>query len=373
VPIVKETNLHHVQPVASKFIIDRLTALWALNEAGLGGLMHAIKSPFTGIFVGGMAIILIAMIAYHADKKTITVLKATSIVLIVKALVSPHSPFPAYLAVGFQGVAGAILFKILPSFRLAALTLGVVGLSESAWQKLVTLTLIYGNSLWQSIDLFFNYIFQVFGLTGQNINLHVSITLISLYLGLYLLAGFLIGYLAGIMPAELIRTMKQQDISITQKLSALNRSVWSVTPSRQSFWKKPAFSIGLILVAIIVVLTLLNPELKGIYQAIYVLLRTCVIIAAWYFVVAPLVTKLLGKFLSRKKQEYSTEVQQILLLLPQLRGAAVIIWNHAKQFRLLRRVNYFLLTLISYTLSYQPPEKESGSDDLQATVNPKAP
>ena len=35
--------------------IQRLTALWALNECGLGGILHAVKSPFTGLVLGSIA------------------------------------------------------------------------------------------------------------------------------------------------------------------------------------------------------------------------------------------------------------------------------------------------------------------------------
>ena len=349
----------NVPQPASPYIINRLTALWGLNEAGLGGIMHAIKSPFTGIFVGGIAIILIAMIAYHADNKIKAILKATSIVLIIKALASPHAPFPAYLAVGFQGIMGAALFGIIPSYRLAALILGIIGLTESALQKIIAVTLIYGNSLWESIDLFSNSIFQEFGLTTSGQNFHISIILISLYLGLYLLAGFVIGYLAGSMPAELKRTLTQHTEILSQKLSVLNQSAWPAVVTPRPFWKRTAFRISVVLVAIMIILTVLNPQVKGISQAIYVLIRTCVIISFWYFAAAPLLNKLLTRFLSRKKQKYTSEVEQIVFLLPHLRGAAVIIWNDSAQFHLLRRLKYFLLTLIAYALTSQPLEKEN--------------
>ena len=43
--------------------IQRLTALWAFTESGLGGIMHALQIPFTGLLVGGMAVIMISLIA----------------------------------------------------------------------------------------------------------------------------------------------------------------------------------------------------------------------------------------------------------------------------------------------------------------------
>ena len=76
--------------------VERLTALWALNEAGLGGLIHAMRVPFTGIVVGSTAVVLIALIAFFAERKAQAILKATVIVLLIKAAASPHTPLPAY-------------------------------------------------------------------------------------------------------------------------------------------------------------------------------------------------------------------------------------------------------------------------------------
>jgi hypothetical protein len=353
------------QPVeSSRHIINRLTALWGLNEAGLGGIMHAVRSPFTGIFVGGIAIILIAMIAHYAERKSTAVLRATLIVIMVKALVSPYSPLPAYAAVCFQGLAGAVLFRILPSYRLGALLLGILGLSESAWQKIIITTLIYGNSIWESIDLFFNYLTQLFGLAAPGGNIHFSIFLISCYAGLYLLAGVLIGYLAGIMPAELERVMSRQDTSVICELAAKQEATPPSGRRRRPLWRRGAFRISVVLFGIIIILTLLNPSWSGVSQAVYVLIRTVVILAFWYFAAAPLLNKILTQFLNRKRKDYSAEVGQVLLLLPHLRGAATIIWNHSAQFRYGRRLKYFLLTLVSYTLTYRPAGRESGPDEI---------
>ncbi|MDV7397666.1 hypothetical protein RZS08_40070, partial [Arthrospira platensis SPKY1] len=117
-----------LQAGGERSILIRLTALWALNEAGLGGLMHLFKSPFTGIFVGGTAVLLISLIGYVAEKPGPAIMRALTVVLIIKAMASPHSPLTAYLAVAFQGVMGAALFSVLPSFRLAALLLGPLAL-----------------------------------------------------------------------------------------------------------------------------------------------------------------------------------------------------------------------------------------------------
>ena len=66
----------------NKIAIERLTALWALNECGLGGVMHAFKLPFTGILVGGVSVLLITLIALFATKIGPALIKALTIVLL---------------------------------------------------------------------------------------------------------------------------------------------------------------------------------------------------------------------------------------------------------------------------------------------------
>ena len=92
-------------------IITRLTALWALSEAGLGGVLHAIQFPFTGLLVGGFAIVLISLIAYFSDHKWDTIFRSLLVVLIIKLAVSPHSPPTSYLAVSFQAFMAALIFN----------------------------------------------------------------------------------------------------------------------------------------------------------------------------------------------------------------------------------------------------------------------
>src|SRR5438045_6606034 len=87
--------------------VQRLTALWAFSESGLGGIMHALQIPFTGLVVGGMSVIMISFIAQISDHQYREILKSAMIVLIIKAMVSPYTPFPAYIAVSFQALSGA--------------------------------------------------------------------------------------------------------------------------------------------------------------------------------------------------------------------------------------------------------------------------
>ncbi|MGB3083465.1 MAG: hypothetical protein WBB21_02015, partial [Saprospiraceae bacterium] len=77
-------------------IIFRLTALWALNESGLGGFLHALNFPFSGLIIGSIAVALISFIIYFSGTDKKTLFNALIIVLIIKLLMSPHSSVTAY-------------------------------------------------------------------------------------------------------------------------------------------------------------------------------------------------------------------------------------------------------------------------------------
>jgi hypothetical protein len=65
-----------------------LTALWAFVEAGLGGFLHALHLPFTGIVLGGFAVLIISLLAMCYDKPFAKIVQATLIVLAIKAAVN---------------------------------------------------------------------------------------------------------------------------------------------------------------------------------------------------------------------------------------------------------------------------------------------
>jgi hypothetical protein len=80
-----------------KRAIERLTALWALSESGLGGIMHAIKIPFTGLIVGGIAVIIVSLICVLSGCRWKLVGQSLLIVLAIKMAISPHALLPPIL------------------------------------------------------------------------------------------------------------------------------------------------------------------------------------------------------------------------------------------------------------------------------------
>src|SRR5690349_19440211 len=93
----------------SSVIYYRLIALWAVCEAMLGGIIHGLKIPVSGLVIGSCAVTCISLIGWYYPVKG-AILKATLFVAICKMILSPQASFPAYIAVFFQGILGELLF-----------------------------------------------------------------------------------------------------------------------------------------------------------------------------------------------------------------------------------------------------------------------
>ncbi|MFM9947240.1 MAG: hypothetical protein ACKV1O_04820 [Saprospiraceae bacterium] len=331
-----------------RLIMIRLTALWALNEAGLGGLMHLFRSPFTGIFVGGSAILLIALIAHFSKKPGAAILRALLLVLIIKGVVSPHSPLPAYLAVSFQGLLGALLFSRLSSFRLAALLLGALGLLEAALQKLLVTTLLFGMPIWKAIDAFVDSVLQKFGVMDTDEAVRGSLWLIGWYIGLYFVSGLLIGWLAGRLPAE-VKTAAGR-LSVPE-ISGTEDEPSGKRPHR-AFWQKPALRWIAFLLLLLTAIYLFAPASREVLAPLWLLVRVVGVIAVWYFLLAPLLMRLLQRFLQKKASEYREEVAAALELLPVFRVLAKAAWAETRPMKGWRRWKEFAIRIITYALLY---------------------
>jgi len=339
--------------LSSGLALERLTALWALNEAGLGGMLHAFRVPFVGLTVGGIAIILISLIAHSAKNKYAAVIKATLIVLIIKAAVSPHSPPGAYIAVAFQGFLGAALFSLIPNFRLAAMLFAVVALLETACQRLITMTLLFGKSIWEAIDAFAMQAFHALGVQLADDALAASWWLVGLYLGIYLLGAVLIGWWAGRMPAAIeavpVDGLDQQWQSAGLTPAPANR------PGKKSLKRWILLAALLIFVMSMMWYT---PQGNGGIRAVYIFIRTLLIIAVWYLLLAPLLMFLLRRFLNKKQSRYSREVSNALAVIPSLRRLAVLAWKNSAPRRGPARLYAFLSMLIAYSLCFEAPKPD---------------
>lgn len=332
----------------NKSIIDKLTALWALNESGLGGFLHVFNTPFTGLIVGGIAILLISLIAYYAENKWQAILKALLIVLIIKMAVSPYSPFGAYVAVSFQAIFGAFLFTKFSWKGATLMVLGMVTFLESALQKLLILTIVYGTELWEAINIYGAWVQKKLDFISETSTTSV---LVTVYLLVYGICGILAGFFIKSM-IKIIANKKESDFYIESDGLSLENKDSKVTFRTKVIW------VWLITVAIIVLaFSFFGGDLFGWKKGIYIMLRSFLILMLWYLVIGPLLLKLVRKYLNKKESQYKEDITNAMDLFPYFRQIISYTWKETKHLKGYTRFKHFMANSISNCIHFKIPSE----------------
>ncbi len=328
----------------------KLTALWAFSESAFGGILHALTIPLRGLFINAAAVLFISLIALFS-KSSKEILKSTLIVILIKALVSPHSPLTAYFAVSLQGLLGYLLFYSNKFYHTSALFLGILTLFFSGIQKIVVLTILFGNTLWKSINIFINQVLKEFLSLGVHSDMHYGYLLMGIYVSIHLLAGVFIGIYAGRLP----RKLKFYSQQIPKDI--LNESEKDI-PHKDKKKKKKSWLFrptGIIIITIsitVLIYTYIFPAKTNIVaiEVIIMLIRSVVLTFIWYVLLAPIVKKVFHNYLSNKKSVYAKEIDEIINLFPQFRKVVSYCWKNSKDKNGFKRIQYFLSTSFYYLL-----------------------
>lgn len=261
----------------------QLTALWAFVEVTLGGLLHAIRLPLTGLVVGGSAVAILCVMALKSQHVWKDVIRATGVVLVVKAGASPHSPIPAYLAVSFQGFAAALVFSVIRNYKVAAFFFSLIAMMESALQKLLTLVIMYGESLKDALDIFMGAIAKELGLNSINSSSAWTGTawLAAIYVSIYIVWGAILGWRMSSFPDRLSSLI--EIIRYKQKVYKEPNSMYRnrLTSNKYMFW----FVYLIVLVAMVLILGLVEDSKHNIS---YVLIRSISATLMLFLIINPL-------------------------------------------------------------------------------------
>ncbi len=336
---------------SGKNAVILLTALWALSEAALGGVLHIFRIPFTGLFIGSSAVLLITLISFFSRKRG-EILRAAVIVLIIKAMVSPYTPINSYAAVFLQGLIGELFFSVIINRNIAALLLGVISLLLSAFQKLFVITIIFGMNIWKSIDLFGNYIVSQFMFeSADSTAFQISLSLTALYVFIHLAAGIFAGLGSPRLGKQIVREFKNKDRIIDINFNPAAEPV--VRKKSRRFAKKVSGYLIFGIAFSIMLFSYIFPvfEKSQGTAAMIMVLRSITIMVFWYFILGPYVLKRVRKFLAKKEHRYSAQVEDILNLFPRLKLIVKQSWVESKKYKKFGRVNKFLLFLIVRILS----------------------
>jgi len=325
----------------------KLILLWAFSESALGGMLHALRIPLTGLFVGGSAVIFISLIAYYSKNKA-SIIHATILVLIVKFVVSPHTPLPAYFSVFAEGLLGFFLFNILKLKKSAPILLGIFSLLFSSLQKILVFTVLFGMTLWESIDVFIEFVLKQLSLNNM-FDISFSYLIISTYISIHILGGMIAGITAGRIPNWVDNFSQNIDYNRIVPVENLEKD----TKSKRKLWYQKGS--GIIFITITLILIVLSYTTSAFeanlpLKIIMMFVRSFVITALWFVLIAPIAMKFLQKLLNKKKSDYTTEIENLIKLLPEMKSAVKYCWLESNKRKGFSRLKLFLSYVFVITL-----------------------
>ncbi len=310
-----------------------LTALWAFVEAGLGGFLHALHLPFTGIVLGGFAVIIISIIGQTNATPFRKIIEATLIVLAIKIIANPAtSPF-AYIAVGFQGLLGAIIYS-LPKIGFAHhLTFAIGSMLESAGQKLLIMTLFLGNTFWEGLDGLGKSITKIF---GTSTDMPFSNVIIISYLALFAAWGIVLATWMLYIKQMIAERMNLYNDVQAQTISVAQTSKNKISTGKMIMW---------VLIILAIISVFIKPQ-SGIINGIIYLIRTISILFIWQQLILPIWQKQITKWgtkYANKNTNYSTVQQHI----PNIASMVKPLYNRVSStYSGIKKWKEFMLALI---------------------------
>jgi hypothetical protein len=286
--------------------------------------------------------IIITLICYYADNVWKTIIQALIIVLVVKMVVSPHSMISAYFAVSFQAILGGFLYHYLGINKITTILLASLGLVESALQKIVSLTILFGKSIWEAIDALGDWVSKNL---GYLIPFDSSNAVIISYVTLYACVGIILGY----QIQKLVIKIKNTTDIDAYTIDVIK--IESANPQRRKKGKWRFIAVSVILASLIILILYSTDNLNNSYsQAANILIRTLLIIGIWYMLIAPILLRYVKKFLSSKNSQLSAEVDQVFAIIPYMRYIVSYAWKNSNG------LSDFIYKCIMYTLHFKSPK-----------------
>ena len=327
---------------------NRITALWAFSEAALGGVLHAFRIPFSGLFICGAAVIFISLIAQFSTRRW-EIIRSTLIVVLVKVIISPNTPLNAHFAVLVQGLLGQLLFLTKRFPGTSSLLLGILASSYSAVQKIIVLTIVFGFTLWESLDQFGESVMKIF--FPDTTGIRISLWIIGIYSAIHLAGGIAAGIIAGKLPVWMKKFIKENEKEIISfSLNEIEeKNNKNKGKSKRRWWKRPSGILILSFSVVFAVLTYIFPFFgkNNISDVIIMIIRSVLIVFLWFTFAAPYLLKLFRKFVDKKKNIYTTEINNVILLFPKLRYLVNENWKRSGSLKGLKRIKHFLISTIT--------------------------
>lgn len=334
--------------IYNRDIFYRITALWVICEAFAGGIMHGIKLPFSGMVVSSLAIFCIILLAKYVPSGT-AIIKATLIVAIFKLVLSPHSPPTAYIAVFFQGLVGQLLFLTNRFFTFSAIILAVLGLVESAIQRILVLVVLYGNDFWKAVNEFIKKV------TGDKTISNYSAMLAIGYIIIHAIAGILVGYFAAriVKNSGHWKNQMPQFFILEKKLPA--ELLISKTKKKRKKLQL-VFIISWVLLLAFYIQSIADPANAFLPKdkVLQIVVRSALVMAGWYLFISPLIMAGIRKALLAKQANSREDMNSTMQLLPEMKMIFQQSWQFSREQKGWQRLKLFLKILLMNVLEKPP-------------------
>lgn len=263
-----------------------------------------------------MAMFCIGALAWSGGKFR-DVLKALFFVLIFKALLSPHSPFTAYLAVAFQGLLGAVLLPGRRAFAVRFALFGFLSFLESAFQRVLVLVLILGTSPDLAWDIWIEKT------TGISDGRSLALWLVAGWVGMHALLGPVFAGWFYRLYCESRRDGFPGKEPASPGAAPFVRSGDEPAGPAPFSWLFPLMLLAL--------LVLIRWPGKGFLPGgslVHLLLFWLLFLLSWWKVFQPVLTRMVHRHLLKKARHHAA-LARFESLLPEVRAAVVSAWNRS--------------------------------------------
>jgi hypothetical protein len=305
----------------------KIIILWAFLESIGGGILHGLKFPFTGWLMTAVAMWCLNILTYWAKNRQ-QVGSAVLIVMTVKLLLAPQTPFTAFFAVGLQGFLHYLSFSFLQKKPIGALSFTIILLCflASAFQKIIVLTIFFGNNLWYAINEFGKKLPFFF---YQKIN--VTDWLLTIYIGIYLIGAVGCFWL---LP-KIHRWLQEENTLVILTVES--------TPKRQRK-RQYLYIVGIVIFLFISYGTPLLAQ----WQLIEMLLRFLSLYALFYLFYRHFLQPFLSRFFNNRVDK--NKIAIIIAALPDIEKVIFSAWFYSKNARFPTRFLLFIKYLFQFSL-----------------------
>jgi hypothetical protein len=177
----------------------------------------------------------------------------------------------------------------------------------------------------------------------------------SVLVSIYLLVYGTCGILAGLFIKSII--------SIIANKKEVNFYLPADPPVSENVKQKIALKTKVIWVWLVTVTLIVlafyffGGDLLGWQKAVYVLLRSFLILMIWYLVLGPFLLKLIRKYLNKKESQYKEDVANAMDLFPYFRQIISYTWKETKYLKGYTRFKYFMANSIYNCIHFKVPSE----------------